>query len=59
VPAYVIFTDASMEALADALPGDPEELLAITGIGPDKLARYGEDLLALLDDMRRQAAEGP
>lgn len=59
VPAYVIFTDATMEALADALPGDPEELLAITGIGPDKLARYGDDLLALLDDVRRQAAAGP
>jgi DNA helicase II / ATP-dependent DNA helicase PcrA len=59
VPAYVIFTDATMEALAEALPGDAEELLAITGIGPDKIARYGDELLTLLAEERAQAADGP
>jgi DNA helicase II / ATP-dependent DNA helicase PcrA len=52
VPAYVIFTDATMEALAETLPGDAEELLSISGIGPDKVHRYGEDLLALLAEAR-------
>lgn len=52
VPAYVIFTDATMEALAETLPGDVDELLAISGIGPDKVHRYGEDLLALLAEAR-------
>ena len=48
VPAYVVFTDATLEALAEARPDDDEGLLAISGIGPDKLARYGPDLLVLL-----------
>jgi DNA helicase-2/ATP-dependent DNA helicase PcrA len=59
VPAYVIFTDATMEALADTLPRDTDELLAISGIGPDKVDRYGEDLLALLAEARQQGADSP
>lgn len=53
VPAYVIFTDATMEALAEALPRDSDELLAISGIGPDKVDRYGVALLALLAEEQR------
>lgn len=59
VPAYVIFTDATMEALADALPRDAAELLAISGIGPDKIDRYGDELLALLAAARNDAAGAP
>lgn len=56
VPAYVVFTDATLEALAETLPGDADALLAIPGIGPDKMARYGDELLALLEDERAQHA---
>lgn len=59
VPAYVIFTDATMEALAEMLPGDTDGLLAISGIGPDKVARYGSDLLALLDEQRHEVSSDP
>lgn len=59
VPAYVIFTDATMEALAETLPRDAEELLGISGIGPDKVERYGDALLLLLAESRRDAAEAP
>ena len=52
VPAYVIFTDATMEALAETLPRDTDELLAISGIGPDKVERYGDALLELLAESR-------
>jgi DNA helicase II / ATP-dependent DNA helicase PcrA len=48
VPAYVIFTDATMEALAETRPVDEDGLLAISGIGPDKVTRYGPELLDLL-----------
>lgn len=48
VPAYVIFTDATLEALAETRPSDDEALLSISGIGPDKLSRYGAELIALL-----------
>lgn len=48
VPAYVVFTDATLTALAERKPTRPEELLAIAGIGPRKLGLYGEAVLALV-----------
>ncbi|TDC02366.1 ATP-dependent DNA helicase, partial [Micromonospora fluostatini] len=48
VPAYVVFTDATLTALAERRPGRPEELIAIAGIGPRKLGLYGEAVLALV-----------
>ena len=48
VPAYVVFTDKTLEAIAEEKPGSPAELQRISGIGPAKIERYGDDLLALL-----------
>ncbi len=48
VPAYVVFTDATMIAIAEQLPSDLESLAGIPGIGPAKLDLYGEALLALV-----------
>ena len=48
VPPYVVFGDATLRALAVHLPGSPEALLEISGIGEAKLERYGEAVLALL-----------
>ena len=47
-PAYVIFTDVTMMALAESSIGTPEELLDVPGIGPRKLELYGEAILELL-----------
>ncbi|MEO7836538.1 MAG: HRDC domain-containing protein, partial [Acidimicrobiales bacterium] len=48
VPAYVIFHDATLAAVAEARPSNRDELLALPGLGPVKAERYGETLLALL-----------
>ncbi len=48
VPAYVVFTDATLTALAERRPGGTQELIEIAGIGPRKLALYGEAILALV-----------
>ncbi|WP_051208619.1 ATP-dependent DNA helicase UvrD2 [Propionicicella superfundia] len=48
VPAYVVFTDATLIAAAEAEPGGPEDLLRIAGIGRTKLDRYGDDVLAII-----------
>jgi DNA helicase-2/ATP-dependent DNA helicase PcrA len=48
VPAYVVFTDATLQLLAEYRPTTESGLLAINGVGPQKVARYGEDLLGLL-----------
>ena len=50
VPAYVIFHDATLSAIASAHPRDIEDLSTIHGIGAKKLERYGRELMALLRD---------
>ena len=50
VPAYVVSTDATLRQLARHRPVTDEGLLAISGIGPAKLAAYGEALKDLLAD---------
>jgi DNA helicase-2/ATP-dependent DNA helicase PcrA len=65
VPGYVVFTDATLTALAERRPGRPEELIQIAGIGPRKLGLYGDDVLALIggaevDDLAvRKTLENP
>ncbi|MDO5493373.1 MAG: ATP-dependent DNA helicase UvrD2 [Nesterenkonia sp.] len=44
VPAFVIFTDATLEVLAERRPTTDEELLKVPGVGPRKLEKHGEDL---------------
>jgi DNA helicase-2/ATP-dependent DNA helicase PcrA len=48
VPAFVVFTDKTLEAIAEVRPGSPEALLRIAGIGAKKVEQYGEDVLALV-----------
>jgi DNA helicase II / ATP-dependent DNA helicase PcrA len=48
VPAYVVFTDNTLIAIAETLPGDDAALVAIPGIGARKLEQYGADVLALV-----------
>ena len=50
VPAYVIFHDATLSAIAAARPRDIDGLSTIHGIGAKKLERYGPALMALLRD---------
>ena len=48
VPAYVVFTDNTLIAIAETLPGDDAALVAIPGIGARKLEQFGPDVLALV-----------
>jgi DNA helicase-2/ATP-dependent DNA helicase PcrA len=48
VPAFVVFTDATLQLIAELKPTTPQELLTISGIGQAKLERYGQDVLELL-----------
>ncbi|MGD9960593.1 ATP-dependent DNA helicase UvrD2 [Nocardioides sp.] len=50
VPAYVVFTDATLELIAEVKPGDEQTLLRISGIGKSKLEKYGDEVLALVTD---------
>jgi ATP-dependent DNA helicase RecQ len=48
VPAYVIFHDATLAAIATAHPGSLDELAAIPGMGKTKIERYGAAILAIM-----------
>jgi len=58
-PAYVIFTDATLTAIAEASPEDEASLARISGVGQRKLALYGDAVLAVLGggDPAQAAAE--
>jgi DNA helicase-2/ATP-dependent DNA helicase PcrA len=47
VPAYVVFTDATLVAIAESMPATEAELGRISGIGRTKLDRYGADVLEI------------
>jgi DNA helicase-2/ATP-dependent DNA helicase PcrA len=46
VPPYVVFHDSVLHAIAAARPASLGELAQISGVGPAKLERYGEEVLA-------------
>jgi DNA helicase-2/ATP-dependent DNA helicase PcrA len=48
VPPYVVFHDAVLHRIADARPASLAELSQISGVGPAKLERYGDELLGAL-----------
>jgi len=48
VPAYIVFTDVTLTAVAEQMPTDLDGLSAIPGIGPAKLTEYGDEVLAIV-----------
>ncbi|GAB2487448.1 ATP-dependent helicase [Jatrophihabitans fulvus] len=48
VPPYVVFSDATLVAIADAQPSSRAALAQISGVGPTKLTRYADPVLAVL-----------
>ncbi|MCC2593106.1 ATP-dependent DNA helicase UvrD2 [Tessaracoccus sp. OS52] len=49
VPAFVVFTDATLRAMAEAAPRTEKDLLSISGVGRVKVDRYGDGCLAVID----------
>jgi ATP-dependent DNA helicase RecQ len=50
VPAYIVFSDAVLRGMSARIPRSHADLAAISGIGPVKLARYGD---LFLEEIRR------
>lgn len=48
VPAYVVFSDNTLTAIAEQQPRDDRALVGIPGIGAKKLERFGADVLAVV-----------
>jgi ATP-dependent DNA helicase RecQ len=52
VPPYVIFHDATLRAMALAVPRHPHDMLNLPGVGQAKLDRYGEAFLAVVQGFK-------
>ncbi len=48
VPAFVVFADTTLRELAAVKPQTHGELAGISGFGPVKVERYGDELLAAI-----------
>ena len=57
-PAFTVFDDKTLKALAAALPTTESALAAIPGIGPVKLDAYGSELIAMFEELRSRSG-GP
>ena len=49
IPAFVIFSDASLLEMATVKPSNLQEMLKINGVGPSKLKKYGSIFLAAIN----------
>ena len=52
VPAFVVFTDATLLAIAEAVPTSEQDLLRLPGIGQSKVKKYGGGVLGVIEEHR-------
>lgn len=50
VPAYIVFTDASLRGMCGKLPKNNEEFLSVPGVGHAKLEKYGVEFIAAIQE---------
>ncbi|MBC6451467.1 ATP-dependent DNA helicase UvrD2 [Actinokineospora xionganensis] len=55
VPVYVIFTDATLLAIAEQRPADRAALVSISGVGAVKLDKFGQEVLSLVANATRSS----
>tara|TARA_R110002126_G_scaffold77796_1_gene193888 strand:+ start:5946 stop:8057 length:2112 start_codon:yes stop_codon:yes gene_type:complete len=55
MPAYIIFNDKSLKLMASELPTTENEFLAISGVGTNKMEKYGEEFMNIIRGFKYQA----
>jgi superfamily II DNA helicase RecQ len=48
VPAFVVFHDSTLQEIARSRPKELWQLAKVSGVGPTKLERYGDEVLGAL-----------
>ncbi|HEX4521026.1 MAG TPA: ATP-dependent DNA helicase UvrD2 [Gaiellaceae bacterium] len=56
IPAYIVFHNSVLVAIADARPGSLDDLAEVPGVGPAKLERYGDDVLGVVSGVAAVAS---
>ncbi|NNG25137.1 DNA helicase RecQ [Telluria aromaticivorans] len=51
VPAYVVFQDATLREIAKGKPASLEALRGVSGVGEKKLVSYGDEIVAIINEM--------
>ena len=49
MPAFVVFSDATLLEMAETMPKDSAQFLAINGVGTKKLETYGKQFLEVIE----------
>ena len=49
VPSYIIFSNKTLDDLIDKIPKNKNELNLIYGLGPQKILKYGDDIIELIN----------
>jgi DNA helicase II / ATP-dependent DNA helicase PcrA len=57
LPAYCIFTDATLVAIAETGPRSVADLTRVPGVGPAKINKYGDHVLAIIAARAGESAE--
>lgn len=52
IPAFLIFSDASLTDMCRKLPVTPEEFLAVNGVGENKLKQYGDRFISTIAEYK-------
>jgi ATP-dependent DNA helicase RecQ len=58
VPAFVVFGDRTLAALASSRPTNMDELFSVFGVGAAKRDRFGKDVLKVIADFGSPPADG-
>jgi len=51
VPAYVVFQDATLREIAKVKPSSIDQLRGVSGVGEKKLVSYGDEIVAIINEM--------
>lgn len=57
VPAFLIFSDASLMDMCRKLPVTPEEFLSVNGVGDNKLKQYGDRFISAIAEYKATGVE--
>ena len=59
MPAYVVFHNATLAEIAENVPQSTSDLLDVAGVGPAKVEKYGDDLLAAIGSFHASGSVAP
>jgi len=54
VPPFMIFSDSSLKDMAEKTPQDKTSFLSISGVGPIKLKKYGQEFIQVIQNFNNK-----